>query len=81
MSVKTSPIIQQSTAEDSMSMFGGAAAFLGIAIVAVISGYTELAAMSMNIAWILFLFGLVFAALFSGYRQPARRGSGEGPRH
>lgn len=61
-------------------MFGGAAAFLGIALVAVVLGYSGLAAMLMNIAWILFLFGLVFAALFSIFGQAARPEGGEGPR-
>jgi uncharacterized membrane protein YtjA (UPF0391 family) len=61
-------------------MFGGAAAFLGIALVAALLGYSGFAAMLMNIAWILFLFGLVFAALFSIYGQAARQESGEGSR-
>lgn len=55
------------------SMFGGAAAFFGIALVAALMGYSGFAAMFVNIAWILFLFGLVFAALFSIYGQATRR--------
>lgn len=46
-------------------MFGGAAAFLVIALVAAAMGYAGVAGMSFNIAWILFLFGLVFAVIFS----------------
>jgi uncharacterized membrane protein YtjA (UPF0391 family) len=46
-------------------MFGGAAAFLVIALVAAAVGYAGIAAMSFSIAWILFLFGLVFAAVFT----------------
>jgi uncharacterized membrane protein YtjA (UPF0391 family) len=46
-------------------MFGGAAAFLVIALVAAATGHAGIAGMSFNIAWILFLFGLVFAAVFS----------------
>ena len=61
-------------------MFGGAAAFLGIAVMAALMGYSGLAAMSMNIAWILFLFGLVFAAFFSISGQATRQESGEGSR-
>jgi uncharacterized membrane protein YtjA (UPF0391 family) len=56
-------------------MFGGATAFLVIAIVAAAMGYGGIATMSFNIAWILFLFGLVFAAVFtfSGGRGRASR--------
>ena len=46
-------------------MFGGAAAFLVIALLAAATGHAGIAGMSFNIAWILFLFGLVFAAVFS----------------
>jgi uncharacterized membrane protein YtjA (UPF0391 family) len=46
-------------------MFGGAAAFLVIALVAAVVGDTGIGGMSLNIAWILFLFGLIFEALFS----------------
>lgn len=61
-------------------MFGGAAAFFVIAVIAAVAGYSGLAAMSMNIAWILFLFGLVFAALFFISGHAARHESGEGAR-
>jgi len=57
-------------------MFGGAAAFLVIALVAAVTGYSGIAGMSFNIAWILFLFGLVFAAVFS-YSE----GRGRSSRH
>ena len=60
-------------------MFGAAAAFFGIALLAALMGYSGFAAMLLNIAWILFLFGLVFAALFSIYGQAPRQESGEGP--
>jgi uncharacterized membrane protein YtjA (UPF0391 family) len=46
-------------------MFGGAAGFLVIALVAAAVGYAGIATMSFSIAWILFLFGLVFAAVFT----------------
>jgi uncharacterized membrane protein YtjA (UPF0391 family) len=45
-------------------MFGGAAAFLAMALVAAVVD-PGIAGMAFNIAWILFLFGLVFEALFS----------------
>lgn len=61
-------------------MFGGALAFLLIAVIAALLGYTGFAAMSMNIAWILFLFGLVFAAFFSISGPATRQQPGEGPR-
>jgi uncharacterized membrane protein YtjA (UPF0391 family) len=57
-------------------MFGGAAAFLVIALVAAVVGDAGIAGMSFNIAWILFLFGLVFEALFS-----FSEGRGQSSRH
>lgn len=57
-------------------MFGGAAAFLVIALMAAAMGHAGLAGMSFNIAWILFLFGLVFAAIFA-----LSEGRGQGSRH
>ena len=44
-------------------MFGWAATFLILAIVAAILGLTGIAGLATNIAWILFLVGLLFAAL------------------
>jgi uncharacterized membrane protein YtjA (UPF0391 family) len=44
-------------------MFGAAAAFLVIALVAAAMGSPGVAGMLINIAWILFLFGAIFAAL------------------
>jgi uncharacterized membrane protein YtjA (UPF0391 family) len=42
-----------------------AAVFLVIALVAALLGFTGIAGMSMNIAWILFVVGMIFAvALF-----------------
>jgi uncharacterized membrane protein YtjA (UPF0391 family) len=46
------------------NMFGAAAAFLMIALAAAAAGSTGIAATSVQIAWILFLFGAIFAALF-----------------
>jgi uncharacterized membrane protein YtjA (UPF0391 family) len=57
-------------------MFGAAAAFLVIALVAAAMGSPGVAGMLINIAWILFLFGAIFAALLpvSGERtQPRTR--------
>jgi uncharacterized membrane protein YtjA (UPF0391 family) len=56
-------------------LFGGAAAFLVIALVAAVVD-PGIAGMAFNIAWILFLFGLVFEALFS-----FTKGSAQSPRH
>ncbi|HEX6260897.1 MAG TPA: DUF1328 domain-containing protein [Woeseiaceae bacterium] len=57
-------------------MFGGAAAFLVIAIVAAVTGHSAIAGTSLTIAWILFLFGLIFAAIFFLAEQRPRQGSG-----
>ena len=45
-------------------MFTWAALFLVIAIVAGVLGMTGVAGMSMQIAWILFISGLVLAVVF-----------------
>ncbi len=42
-------------------MVSWAAVFLVIALVAALMGFTGIAGMSMNIAWILFIVGMVFA--------------------
>jgi uncharacterized membrane protein YtjA (UPF0391 family) len=45
-------------------MFGWAIAFLIIALVAGIFGFTGIAGTAANIAWILFVAGLIFAVVF-----------------
>lgn len=49
-----------------------AAVFLIIALVAALFGFTGVAGLSMNIAWILFVIGLILAVLFfvMGRRPP-----------
>jgi uncharacterized membrane protein YtjA (UPF0391 family) len=49
-----------------------AAVFLGIALVAAVLGFSGVAGISMNIAWILFIVGLIFAVVFfvMGRRPP-----------
>ena len=49
-----------------------AAVFLVIALVAALLGFTGVAGMSMNIAWILFIVGLILAVVFfvAGRRPP-----------
>jgi uncharacterized membrane protein YtjA (UPF0391 family) len=42
-------------------MVSWAAVFLVIALVAALLGFTGIAGMSMNIAWILFVVGMIFA--------------------
>ena len=41
-----------------------AAVFLVIALVAALLGFTGVAGLSMNIAWILFIVGLILAVVF-----------------
>ncbi|MCO5120186.1 MAG: DUF1328 domain-containing protein [Burkholderiaceae bacterium] len=45
-------------------MFYWAAVFLVIGLVALLFGFGGIAGLSMNIAWILFVVGLIFAVLF-----------------
>jgi uncharacterized membrane protein YtjA (UPF0391 family) len=45
-------------------MFYWAAVFLVIGLVALLFGFGGIAGMSMNIAWILFIVGLVIAVVF-----------------
>lgn len=49
-----------------------AAVFLVIALVAAFLGFSGIAGLSMNIAWILFIVGLVLAVIFflKGRRPP-----------
>jgi len=44
-------------------MFGWAATFLLLAIIAAILGLTGIAGVATNIAWLFFLVGILFAAL------------------
>jgi len=45
-------------------MFYWAAVFLVIGVVALLFGFGGIAGMSMNIAWILFVIGLIIAVVF-----------------
>lgn len=49
-----------------------AAVFLIIALVSALLGFSGIAGLSMNIAWILFIVGLVLAVIFfvAGRRPP-----------
>ncbi|WP_440939985.1 DUF1328 domain-containing protein [Immundisolibacter sp.] len=53
-------------------MFGWAITFLIIAIVAALFGFSGIAGVATNIAWILFVVGLVLAVVFlvMGRRRP-----------
>jgi uncharacterized membrane protein YtjA (UPF0391 family) len=55
-----------------MHMIYWAAVFLVIGLVAALLGFTGVAGMSMNIAWILFIVGLILAVVFfvMGRRPP-----------
>lgn len=46
-------------------MIGWAATFLVIAIVAAVLGFTGIAGLATNIAWILFVVGLILAIVFA----------------
>lgn len=50
-----------------------AAVFLVIALVAALMGFTGIAGMSMNIAWVLFIVGMIIAIalFFMGRRRRA----------
>lgn len=56
-----------------LTMFGGAAAFLAIALIAAVLGFSGIAATSINIAWVFFLFGMIFAAVFYVVEQRQRQ--------
>ena len=49
-----------------------AAVFLVVALIAALLGFTGIAGISMNIAWILFVVGLILAVIFfvMGRRPP-----------
>ena len=59
-----------------------AAVFLVIALVAAFLGFSGIAGVSMNIAWILFIVGLIVAVIFfiMGRRPPAHRKGGPSAR-
>jgi uncharacterized membrane protein YtjA (UPF0391 family) len=45
-------------------MFGWALTFLGVALVAGVLGFGGIAGVSANIAWMLFVVGLILAVVF-----------------
>lgn len=53
-------------------MIGWAATFLIIALIAAVLGFSGVAGVATNIAWILFVIGLVLAIVFvlAGRRRP-----------
>lgn len=53
-------------------MFGWAITFLVIALIAALFGFTGIAGVATNIAWILFVVGLILAVVFlvAGRRRP-----------
>lgn len=54
------------------SMIGWAATFLIIALIAAVLGFSGVAGVATNIAWILFVVGLILALVFAlaGRRRP-----------
>ena len=53
-------------------MFGWAITFLIVALIAAVFGFTGIAGVATNIAWILFVVGLILAIVFAlmGRRAP-----------
>lgn len=62
----------ESTSEKESIMIGWALAFLVIALIAGVLGFTGIAGAAANIAWILFVVGLILAVVFwaMGRRRP-----------
>jgi uncharacterized membrane protein YtjA (UPF0391 family) len=58
------PTTSSSLSKKEIRMLYWAAVFLVIALVAAVLGFSGIAAISMNITWILFIVGLVFAIVF-----------------
>jgi uncharacterized membrane protein YtjA (UPF0391 family) len=52
-------------------MFGWAATFLIVALVAAVLGFTGIAGVATNIAWILFVVGLILAVVFALFGRRA----------
>jgi uncharacterized membrane protein YtjA (UPF0391 family) len=52
-------------------MIGWAATFLIVALVAAVLGFTGIAGVATNIAWILFVVGLILAVVFALFGRRA----------
>jgi uncharacterized membrane protein YtjA (UPF0391 family) len=52
-------------------MIGWAATFLVVALVAAVLGFTGIAGVATNIAWILFVVGLILAVVFALFGRRA----------
>jgi uncharacterized membrane protein YtjA (UPF0391 family) len=51
--------------EGEITMIGYAATFLVIAIIAAVLGFSGIAGIATNIAWVLFVVGLILAIVFA----------------
>jgi uncharacterized membrane protein YtjA (UPF0391 family) len=52
-------------------MIGWAATFLIVALVAAVLGFTGIAGVATNVAWILFVVGLILAVVFALFGRRA----------
>jgi uncharacterized membrane protein YtjA (UPF0391 family) len=52
-------------------MIGWAATFLIVALIAAVLGFTGIAGVATNIAWILFVVGLILAVVFALFGRRA----------
>jgi uncharacterized membrane protein YtjA (UPF0391 family) len=65
-------VLTPSLKKQEVNMIGWAATFLIIAIIAGVLGFTGIAGTAVNIAWVLFVVGLILAVVFVliGRRPP-----------
>jgi uncharacterized membrane protein YtjA (UPF0391 family) len=56
---------EPATVEGGITMIGYAAMFLVIALVAAVLGFSGIAGIATNIAWVLFVVGLILAIVFA----------------
>jgi uncharacterized membrane protein YtjA (UPF0391 family) len=56
---------EPATIEGGIIMIGYAATFLVIAIIAAVLGFSGIAGIATNIAWVLFVVGLILAIVFA----------------
>jgi len=56
---------EPATVEGGITMIGYAATFLIIALIAAVLGFSGIAGVATNIAWVLFVVGLILAIVFA----------------
>lgn len=64
--------LRKETIEKEVQMFGWALIFLVVGIIALVLGFTGVAGLAMDIAWILFVIGVILFVVFLvlGKRKP-----------